>query len=291
MQEWIEKAIIYSGLTKVMFIFMIIVFGFLLSRVIHFLMNKVVNKSALRINVDPTNYRFLKNAVSFLVFMMIVIIIFTFIPEFNKLGMSLMASAGLLAAIIGFAAQQAFSNIVSGIFVVIFKPFGVGDYIRVGNLNYGEVEDITLRHTVIRNPENRRVIIPNSVISSETILNSSISDLKICTQFEIRIAYSSSIDKAMKLIQTHAGSHPNLLDNRSDTDKKNNLHPVNVRVVELAEYSVILRVYAWAEDPGKAFVMKCDLMKTIKECFEENDIEIPFPHRTLVMKGEICNNK
>jgi len=291
MQEWIKQAIAYSGLTKMMFIFVIIGFGFFLSRVIHYLMNKVVNRSALRINVDPTNYRFLKNAVSFLVFMSIVIVIFTFIPEFNKLGMSLMASAGLLAAIIGFAAQQAFSNIVSGIFVVIFKPFGVGDYIRVGNLNYGEVEDITLRHTVIRNPENRRVIIPNSVISSETILNSSISDLKICSQFEVGISYSCSIDKAIAIIQELAGMHPNLLDNRSISDKENNVHPVNVRVVELAEYSVRLRIYVWAEDSGKAFVMKCDLMKSIKENFEKNNIEIPFPYRNLVMKNEISKNK
>ncbi|MDZ7777461.1 MAG: mechanosensitive ion channel [Bacteroidales bacterium] len=74
----------------------------------------------------------------------------------------------------------------------------------------GTVEDITLRHTVIRNFENRRIIVPNSVISSETIINSNIIEDKVCNFVEISISYDSDVDKAMALMQEEAMSHPNL---------------------------------------------------------------------------------
>ncbi|PXX95756.1 mechanosensitive ion channel protein MscS [Marinifilum breve] len=253
-------------------------------------MHRMVLRSAKKLNADPTNYNFLKNAVSFLIFIVVIIIVFYSIPELKSIGVSLLASAGILAAIVGFASQQAFSNIVSGIFVVIFKPFRVGDYIKIGDFHFGTVEDITLRHTVIKNPENRRVIIPNSVISSETILNSSIADPKVCAFVEIGISYFSSIDAAISIMRSEAENHPNLIDTRSETEVEEGVEKVVIRVIQLADSSVVLRAYVWAENTGKAFVMKCDLLKSIKESFEKNDIEIPFPHQTLYLRKDENKN-
>lgn len=271
---------------KVLFVLMAIVIGFIASKLIRYFMNRFINNSAKKLNADPTNYNFIKNAVSFLMFIGVIIIIFYSIPELKSVGVSLLASAGLLAAIVGFASQQAFSNIVSGIFIVIFKPFRVGDYIKVGTLHFGTVEDITLRHTVIKNPENRRVIIPNAVISSETILNSTISDPKVCTFLEIGISYSSSIDKAISIIREEAKKHPNFIDNRTEADLEEGVEEIIVRVIQLADSCVLLRAYVWAESNGKAFVMKCDLFKSIKESFDQNGIEIPFPHQTLYIRRD-----
>ncbi|PKQ63068.1 mechanosensitive ion channel protein MscS [Labilibaculum filiforme] len=271
---------------KLLFIIITIISGFLISKLIQFFMTRMLKKASDKLHVDPTNYSFLKNAVSFLIFIIMMIVIFYSIPELKSVGLSLMASAGIFAAILGFASQQAFSNIISGIFIVIFKPFHVGDFIKIGELHHGTVEDITLRHTVINNPENRRIIIPNSVISSETILNSSITDPKICTFLEIGIGYHSNIDKAIQIIQTLALNHPNIYDNRSEEDKKENKDQVGVRVVNLGDSSITLRAYIWAEDSGKAFVMKCDLLKSIKEQFDRDGIEIPFPHQTVYLRQE-----
>lgn len=269
---------------KVLFIIFAIVIGFIAAKLIRYFMNRLVIKSVKKLNADPTNYNFLKNAVSFLIFIIVIIIIFYSIPELKSIGVSLLASAGILAAIVGFASQQAFSNIVSGIFVVIFKPFRVGDFIKIGELHFGTVEDITLRHTVIKNPENRRVIIPNSVISSETILNSTIADPKVCAFLEIGISYFSSIDKAISIIRSESEKHPNLIDNRTDSEIEEGVDKIVVRVIQLTDSSVLLRAYIWAENSGKAFVMKCDLLKSIKEKFDKNDIEIPFPHQTLYLR-------
>jgi small-conductance mechanosensitive channel len=271
---------------KLLFILITIASGLILSKLVHFFMNRILKKASDTLNVDPTNYSFLKNAVSFVIFTIMVIVIFYSIPELKSVGVSLMASAGILAAILGFASQQAFSNIISGIFIVIFKPFRVGDFIKIGELHHGTVEDITLRHTVINNPENRRIIIPNAVISSETILNSSISDPKICTFLEIGISYNSNIDKAIAIMQAEASKHPNILDNRSPEDLEEKKDLVLVRVINLGDSSITLRAYIWAADSGKAFVMKCDLFKSIKEQFDANDIEIPYPHQTVYLRQE-----
>ena len=150
----------------------------------------------------------------------------------------------------------------------------------------GTIEDITLRHTVIRNLENKRVIIPNSEISSETILNYTIKDPKICNYFEVGISYDSSVDKAVSIIREEALKHPNFIDNRSEKDKENGVSPVIVRVIGYGDSSVNLRAYIWSKNFLEGFVMKCDLFDTVKRRFDNEGVEIPFPYRTLVYKNK-----
>lgn len=138
--------------------------------------NVMVKRSSLLIKSDPTNFSFLKNAIPFLVFSIATFFIFYKIPFLKSLGTALFAGAGILAAIVGFASQKAFANIISGVFILMFKPFRVGDTLEISSGKKGVVEEITLRHTVIRDYENRRVIVPNSQISDDVLINSSISD-------------------------------------------------------------------------------------------------------------------
>jgi small conductance mechanosensitive channel len=263
----------------------VLVFAFIVSLIIKFSINRFVRIASSKLKVNPTKYKFLKNAVDFLVYLIAIIIIFKSIPELDAFGNGLLASAGIIAAIVGFASQSAFSNIVSGIFLVIFRPFSVGDRIKVGQLYTGDVEDITLRHTVIRDFENKRIIFPNTVISSEVIINSTTSDEKVCMFVEVGISYGSSIDKAMEVMRSEAQNHPYFIDNRSEDDIAANIPSVTVRVIQLADSSVQLRASVWAKDPSTGFAMKCDLLKSIKERFEREGIEIPFPHRVVIMKN------
>ncbi|GCC51386.1 mechanosensitive ion channel family protein [Chryseotalea sanaruensis] len=264
----------------------VLVFAFIVSLIIKFSINRFVRIASSKLRVDPTKYKFLKNAVDFLVYLIATIIIFKSIPELDAFGNGLLASAGIIAAIVGFASQSAFSNIVSGIFLVIFRPFSVGDRIKVGQLYTGDVEDITLRHTVIRDFENKRIIFPNTVISSEVIINSTTSDEKVCMFVEVGISYSSPIDKAMEIMRSEGENHPYFIDNRSEDDIAANVPSVTVRVIQLADSSVQLRASVWAKDPSTGFAMKCDLLKSIKERFESEGIEIPFPHRVVIMKNQ-----
>lgn len=262
----------------------IIVLAFVATKIFRTLMHRFFERSSHHLKVDPTRYKFFKNAVSFIVFLIAFIIIFYTIPELRSVGVSMFAGAGILAIIIGFASQAAFANIISGLFIVASKPFRVGDYIKITDEHFGTVEDITLRHTVIRNNENRRVIIPNSAINNQTIINSNIIDEKVCSLVEIGISYDSDINKAMAIMREEIARHPLFLDNRTGEQKEEGVPLVVVRVMGFGESSVNLRAYAWASTSFDGFVLRTDVNKTIKERFDSEGVEIPFPYRTIVMK-------
>ncbi|USN45801.1 MAG: mechanosensitive ion channel family protein [Candidatus Woesearchaeota archaeon] len=207
------------------------------------------------------------------------------VPSLRALSVSLFAGAGVLALILGFASQSVFANIVSGIFIAIFKPFRVGDVISVKNY-LGTVEDITLKHTVIRSFENKRIIIPNSLMNSEVIENANIEDENICKFVEVGISYDSSIDNAMKIMAREAQKHPLFLDHRTDDERKEKKPAVVVRVLGFSDSAIKLRAWVWAKTPGDAFILGCDLNKSIKEAFDKAGIEIPFPYRTIVYKNK-----
>ncbi len=275
-------------LEYLVFATVILVVAAVLSRILRLILSKFFITASEHLHVDPTKYNFIKNAVSFVIFIAAAIIIFYKIPSLRDYGVTLFAGAGVLAAIVGFASQSAFANIIGGVFIVIFKPFHVGDIITVGT-NAGRVEDITLRHTVIRNFENRRIIIPNNRISDETIINSSIIEELVCIFFEIGISYDADIDKAMDIIREEAMAHPNVVDNRTEEDIENEVPVVVIRVIGFGDSSVNLRAYIWAATSGEGFIMKCDLNKKIKERFDAEGVETPFPYRTLVFKNSSAN--
>ena len=270
---------------QVIFIVSVIIVTFVVSRILRFLVGRFFRAAARKLKVDPTRYNFFKNAVDFILFFVALVVIFRSIPALHTLGPTLLTGAGVLAAIVGFASQAAFSNIISGFFLVIFKPFSVGDRVRIGQLYTGDVEDINLRHTTIKDFENRRVIIPNSVISNETIINSTITDEKTCMFVEVAISLSSNIDQAIKIIQDEAVRHRYYIDNRTDTEKARGEHPVMVRVMTFLDSGIHLRASVWAKDPTDGFDLKCDLNKAIKERFDAAGVTMANLHHLLVMKN------
>jgi small-conductance mechanosensitive channel len=269
---------------QVVFAIIVLIVAFIVSRIFRLIVGRFFRAAARKLNVDPTRYNFFKNAVDFIILLVASIIIFRSIPALRSVGTTLLTGAGVLAAVVGFASQSAFSNIISGFFLVIFKPFRVGDRVRIGQLYAGDVEDITLRHTVIKDFENRRVVIPNSIISNETILNSTLTDEKTCMFIEIPLAFSANLDKAIKIVQEEAIRHPLCIDNRTTEELTKGDHQVMVRVISFSESSILIRGYAWALTPNNGFDLKCDLNKTIKERFEREGVEFGYPVRVLLNK-------
>ena len=259
----------------------------ILSKILRALLTKFLQLASKKLKVDSTQFNFLNNGISFILYLCAFIFVFYSIPSLRALGVTLFAGAGVAAAIILFASQHAFSNIINGIFIIIFKPFRVGDVIKVGTLRVGKIEDITLRHTIIRDFENRRIIIPNTVIGTETLINSSIKDEFICNFVEFGISYDSDANKAIEIIREETLKHPNYIDNRTREEKKNNIHPVLIKVLGFGDFSVNLRAFVWTKDHTSGFILKCDLFKSVKERFDNEGVEIPFPYRTIVFKKDI----
>lgn len=258
--------------------------------IVAFLVNRffkrLIKKSTEELKNDPTNYQFLRHAIVAVIYIVGFSMAIYMMPGLRALASSLLAGAGILAVAIGFASQQALSNIISGVFIIIFKPFRINDRLTLRDLT-GVVEDITLRHTVIRNFENRRILVPNSLISDEIVVNSNYSEQKICKWIDVGISYDSDIDKAKAIMREEVMAHPLLIDPRTPAQIEEGQEKVDVRVVALGESSINLRAWAWAKDAPDAFVMGCDLYESIKKRFDKEGIEIPFPYRTLVFKNQL----
>jgi small-conductance mechanosensitive channel len=259
---------------------------FLLVKLSSYILKRAFHRAAQKMKMDPTNYIFLKNTINFFVVIVGVIFLFNKIPELKRVGSAMLAGAAILTAAIGFAAQQAVGNIISGIFIILFKPFRVGDSIALSDGNKGIIEDITLRHTVMRDPENKSIIIPNSTINSATIVNATFVDQPVCAFIEVGIGYNVNINRAIICMQEETMQHPLLIDHRTAEDKAQDKPQVIVRVMSLGDSSITLRAWAWAGNSGNAFVMKCDLLKAIKERFDQEGIEIPYPYRNVIVKKD-----
>lgn len=270
--------------------FIILLAAFLLTLWVRRLIHRFISDSSLFLKVDATKYSFIKNAASLIIFSLAVFLIIYSIPELRSLGTTLLASAGIATAVLAFASQAALSNIVSGVFIVIFKPFRVDDMIKLEGDKSGVVEDITLRHTVIRDFQNQRIIIPNAVISAQTIVNSHIADERFKRQIFFGISYDSNIDKAFQIITEEAEKHPNFLDGRTKQDIDSGWPKVKCRVIGFGDSSVNLRADVWSATPEESWELFCDINKSVKERFDKEGIEIPFPYRTLVYKKDLPAN-
>jgi small conductance mechanosensitive channel len=249
----------------------------------YFLYRKQTNKE-----YDATGFKFLKHLIITVIYILGFAFALIQIPEFKIIGHSFLAGAGVISIVAGLASQQALSNIVSGVFLVIFKPFRINDKITINNF-VGTVEDINLRQVVLKDAENNRIIIPNSVISNQIIVNTNMHDTKCCKIIEIGIGYESNIEKALEIMQEEIAKHPLFIDTRTAESKKQNTPLVVARVVALGESSVSLKSWAWAKNTTDGFVMYCDLLQSIKKRYDQAGIDIPYPQRVLTIKKEGTN--
>ncbi len=245
--------------------------------------NKFIKTSTNFLQNDPTNYKFLKHFVVGLIYTLGFCLAVYSVPNLRTLAGSLLAGAGIAAVAISLASQAALSNIVGGVFIIIFKPFRINDRLII-NTHQGIVEDITLRHTVIRDFENRRIVIPNSIISEEVIINADFTDERICKWIDMNITYDSDIDLAKSIMAEEVLNHPLTIDARTEEMIAEGAPVVIVRVLMLGESSVNLRAWAWAENARNAFILSCDALESIKKRFDREGVQIAFPHRVLITK-------
>ncbi|MFZ6053372.1 mechanosensitive ion channel family protein [Halocola ammonii] len=249
--------------------------------------NRIIKRMTLKEDFDPTTYRFVQHTVSALIIIVALGFIIWMIPALRYIAKSLVAGAGIAAVIIGFASQAALANVISGLFIVISKPYRIKDRIHVKNELFGTVEDITLRHTVIRNYENQRIIIPNSIMNSEVVTNNDYEEDRICKWLYVSISYDADIDKAKQVFREECEKHPKVIDVRTPEDVADGEEKVRVKVVELGEYFVKLKAWAWTKNTEDSFEVGWDVLENVKKAYDKAGIEIPFPYRTVVYKKDM----
>lgn len=198
----------------------------------------------------------------------IVIIIVTILADLGfQLG-ALLGAAGIAGIAIGFASQTSLSNIISGLFTITEKPFGIGDAIVVGDTR-GIVERIGLLSVNLRTFDNQFVRIPN-----ETIIKSQVTTI---TRYPIRrldikvgVAYKEDIAKVMKILREVADKNPYCLDEPEPL----------ILFTDFADSSLSFLFGVWFSKTDM-LLLRNSIMREIKERFDAEGIEIPFPHRTL----------
>jgi small conductance mechanosensitive channel len=222
-------------------------------------MPKVVGK--VEIKMDQTMQLMIRRLVSATIYVIGLILIIMQIPQLHSLATAMLAGAGIAGLAIGFAAKDSLSNFASGIFIAVFQPFRVGDSVDFRG-EYGQVEDLTLRHTIIRTSDNRRIIVPNSTMNMEPIINWSIRDPEIIWTVDFDLDKASDIDRAREIILEKARNHPMVLKDR----------PMSVLLINSKYSELILRLEATIPGRNVAKVIGCEIREAVKKEFEAQGI-------------------
>jgi len=190
-----------------------------------------------------------------------------------------LAGAGVLGLAISLAAKDTLSNLIAGILLILDRPFQVGDRIELWNApaetgTWGDVVEIGLRATKIRNPDNLIIVIPNNEIMRRDITNYTASGPHIRVRIPVSIAYDADVEKARRLILDSAIAVPGVKETPA---------PV-VILRSFGESSVDLQLRVWIDDARKRRAVADTITERIKRKFDEHGIEIPYPKRDLYLK-------
>lgn len=236
----------------------------------------IINGIMVRSRLDVTAANFLSRMIYG------VLIVIVALAALNQVGVhttSVVAILGGAAVAIGLALKDQLSNFAAGIMIVTFRPFVKGDYVQISSYT-GTVAEITLVNTHLTTINNHDVIIPNSSITTSAVINyTALPNRRV--DITIGVGYDANIKTAKELILKLA---------KENSVSFNDPEPI-VRVTNLGDNSVDLTLNVWTTNDDW-WSMQCDLLEQFKEVFDNEKIDIPFPQRSVHIKGldQMMNN-
>ena len=183
----------------------------------------------------------------------------------------LIGGIGIAGIVAGFAARDSLENFIAGVTVLVDKPFGVGDYIKVDD-QYGQVDEITLRSTRLRTVRNRIMVLPNTEMIKEKVMNHTKRNV-LRLDIPFGIAYKERPDEAREVLLPIVEDDDRILSDPSPT----------VVVTEMDDSSVNMLLRFYLRDPSQEVPMRWEYTEKVRETLRDADIEIPFPHRQLFL--------
>lgn len=249
------------------------VFSFIVALLIFFIGKWIVNKIVTilgkvlrKINgIDETLVKFLENIVYYALLTVVII------AALNKLGIattSFLAILGAAGLAIGLALKDSLGNFASGVMIVIFKPFKVGDSVIAGGVT-GTVTEVTIFNTVFLTADNQKIIVPNSSITGGSITNVNANDTRR-VDIIVGISYEDNIKHAKEVLANIINENSKVLKDKA----------VGINVTELADSSVNLTINVWVKSSDFASA-KAELLESIKTTFDEVGITIPYPKQEV----------
>ena len=183
----------------------------------------------------------------------------------------MVAGQGVAGLALSFAAQDTVANLISGIALAIDRPFKVGDWIAIGDLN-ATVTETRLRTTVLTTFDNETMVLPNKTLTQERIINFTLTP-RVRVRIPLRIAYKESVAAAREVILSALLGDERILSEP----------PAVVIVTDLGESSVNLQLRFWTEDPLLKLPLQWEYAEKCKGALEQAGIEIPFPHMQVFL--------
>ena len=253
-------------------IFLKYVLPFIAAYLINIVMNRFLSKELLR---GKIHLIFLKGIILVIVWAAAALTALSGIPAFEKTWETAIASSGIAAVVLGLAAQSTLANVFAGIALSAStsRPFDIGDRIKIDNYDPGFVENITLRHTVIKTYQNKIIYIPNSIAGSSTIVNYTQED-SFSYPIRVQVAYGTDMDKAMTVMASAIYSHPKHYGARPTVLCKS-CDDSGVTLQALVETK------DFKDNPRACSECLVEIMKR----FKEEGIEIPY-NKLVLLKGE-----
>ncbi len=182
---------------------------------------------------------------------------------------ALLAGFSIVGVAVGFAAKDTLENFISGVTILLDKPFRVGDAIDIEG-TYGTVEEITLRSTRMRTLNNEVMVMPNIQMINQRLINHTMRGI-LRVEVPFGIAYKERPQEAREVVLKTAEGDPRL---RPDL-------PPSVVVTKLNDSSVDMMLYLYLKDPKQEVPVRFEYIERVREALRRADIEIPFPHRQL----------
>ncbi|RFC44947.1 MAG: Small-conductance mechanosensitive channel [Verrucomicrobia bacterium] len=212
----------------------------------------------------------IRKAISYSLSLVVIIMI---LREFGFQLTTLLGAAGIAGIAIGFAAQTSLSNIISGIFLLFEKPFEVGDVIRLGE-HTGFVESIDLLSLTLRTFDNISIRIPNETLVKGMLINVTRHPIRRY-DIQIGISYDQDIDTVMAVLREVADENPHVLVEPEPL----------VALTGFGESQLSFLLGVWHEKDD--FIeMRNSILRDLKARFDEDGIEIAYPHRVIIQRPE-----
>jgi small conductance mechanosensitive channel len=215
--------------------------------------------------VDKTLVTFVSNLVNMI---LMVVVVIAAVGALGVQTTSFIAILGAAGLAVGLALQGSLSNFASGVLIIIFRPYKVGDWIEGAGIS-GGVEEVQILTTVLKTGDNKQIIVPNSQIMGGIITNYSANDTRR-VDMVVGVSYEDDLDKVRKTIEELIAADDRILDEPAPT----------IAVSELADSSVNFVVRPWVKTADYWGVM-FDLTEAIKKRFDQDGISFPFPQQDV----------
>ena len=274
MKDFLDKY-----LDKFISIVVIVAIIVVVNRVLDELINRTIRRKRKK-NVT-TLLMFIKRIKKLILYSLMVLLCLEQFDAFHKFSITVLSGLGIGSVVLGLAAQESMKNFFGSLALVIGDAYEVGDFIECSMQGVsGTVEDITMRHTIIRTINNRRVIIPNCQMNSYIIENFNYKDNENVKLVDYSISYESDIDKAISIIKDEMKK----LYRPSKKGINKDVEFPKIRVASWNDSSISLRAWVWGKDNNDVYDNMYKLNYVIKKRFDEENIEIPYPHVVVTKK-------